>query len=159
MVEDHRREGHAMKAKLPNHPLEALSRSEKRRWRTALRRALKEHEADQLTTLREFAAAGSGVTIMSTWQGLGLTDSIEMIIDGWRVRGARVHRPTAAALREALASIASVPLAAASRYGPYWVLTFKTATEPLVVLMDRLTILPERGEGRVETTPTLQLAR
>jgi hypothetical protein len=147
-----------MRANLPIHPLERLSRSERRRWRTFVRLALKEHEADQLATLREFAAAGSGVTIMSTRQGVGLTDSVEMIIDGWRLRAARVHRPTAAALREALASIASVPLAAASRYGPYWVLTFRTATEPLVVLMDRLTILPDWGDGQVEGMPTLHLA-
>ena len=78
-----------------------------------------------------------------------LTDSVEMLIEGKRVRAHRVPRPTLAALKDALASIAGLPLAAAGRYGPYWVLTFKTAAEPLVVLVDRLTILPDWGGGAV----------
>ena len=68
-----------------------------------------------------------------------------MIIDGRRLRAWRVYRPALTALREALSTIANVPLAGAGRYGPYWVLTFKLAAEPLVVLVDRLTLLPERG--------------
>jgi hypothetical protein len=152
-----------MNTNFPPDPIEVFSRSERRRWRRMARRTVKQHEAEQLATLRCFAAAGSGITGMSTSRGKGLTDSVEMIIDGQRVRGARVHRPTAAALREALASIANVPLAAATRYGPYWVLTFKTATEPLVVLIDRLTILPDwggggHGRGQDPTRPVFQLA-
>jgi hypothetical protein len=149
-----------MTGNLGGDPTKRISRSERRRWQTMMRRTVKEHEAEQLATLRRFAATGSGVTGMSTQRGMGLTDSVEMIIEGRRVRGARIHRPTAAALREALSSIANVPLAAASRYGPYWVLTFKTATEPLVVLIDRLTILPDwggHGWGQVPARPTFQL--
>jgi hypothetical protein len=85
-----------------------------------------------------------------------------MIIEGRRVRGNRVHRPTLAALKDALSSIASVPLSAATRYGPYWVLTFKTAAEPLVVLVDRLTIVPDWGGGlaraHMPTGPAWQMA-
>jgi hypothetical protein len=35
----------------------------------------------------------------------------------------------------------------AGRYGPYWVLTFELATAPLVVLVDELSILPDRHGG------------
>jgi hypothetical protein len=130
-------------------PLQRLSRTERRNWRSAERRARRDHDAEQLATLRSFAATGSGVTGMragdSGDSGGVLTDSVEMIIDGRRLRAARVYRPAVGALKEALGSIASVPLTAVGRYGPYWVLTFKLATEPLVLLVERLTILPDWG--------------
>lgn len=151
-----------MAAEVPPDPLNILSRFDRRHWRRAVRRTVKEHEAEQLATLRGVAATGGTITGVSTAGGTGLTDSIEMIIDGRRVRGIRVHRPTVAVLKDLLGSIAGVPLAAATRYGPYWVLTFKTAAEPLVVLVDRLVILPDwgggHGGGEIPSPPVLQVA-
>lgn len=152
-----------MGARAVRDPIEQLSRAERRGWRLAARRAQKDHEADQLATLQGFVAAGTAVTgLVSSASSTLLTESVEMVIDGRRIQAHRVHRPTLAALKEALASIATVPLAAAGRYGPYWVLTFRTAAEPLVVLVDRLTILPDwgGGSGRMSapTGPVMALA-
>jgi hypothetical protein len=51
----------------------------------------------------------------------------------------------------------TVPLLAAGRYGPLWVLTFDLATAPLAVLADKLFILPDRHGGSASpaapTTP------
>jgi hypothetical protein len=127
-------------------PLSRLSRTERREWRTAARRAQREHEAEQLAALQGLAETGSHVTGMITGDSaFGFCTPVEMIIDGRRLTAWRAYRPALAALREALSSIANVPLAGASRYGPYWVLTFKLATEPLVLLVDRLTLMPDRG--------------
>ena len=127
-------------------PLDRLSRSDRRDWRAAARRAQREHEAEQLAALQGLAQTGCHVTGMITGDSAsGFCAPVEMIIDGRRLRAWRAYRPALAALREALTNIAHVPLASASRYGPYWVLTFKLATEPLVLLVDRLTLLPDRG--------------
>jgi hypothetical protein len=135
-----------MKSNPPLDPLNRLSRSERREWRAAARRAQREHEAEQLAALQGLAQIGSQVTSMITGESaFGFCTPVEMIIDGRCLRAWRVYRPALATLREALTSIANVPLAGASRYGPYWVLTFKLATEPLVLLVDRLTLLPDRG--------------
>ena len=49
----------------------------------------------------------------------------------------------------------TVALLTASRYGPYWVLTFELATAPLVVLVDKLSILPDRhGDSTPLAAPT-----
>jgi hypothetical protein len=83
-----------------------------------------------------------------------LSTSAEMIIDGRRVRAGRVHRRTLSKLRDSLTSIATVPLTAVGRYGPYWVLTFRTATEQLVLLVEHLTLMPEwGGSGGRELIP------
>ncbi len=134
-------------------PLDGLSRSERREWRAAARRGQREHEAEQLAALQGLAQTGTPVTGMITGPtSLGFCDPVEMIIDGRRLRAGRVYRPAVAALRDALSTIANVPLAGASRYGPYWVLTFKLATEPLVMLVDRLTLLPDRGGSSTWTS-------
>jgi hypothetical protein len=127
-------------------PLSRLSRSDRREWRAAARRAQREHEAEQLAALQGLAQTGSQVTDMITGDpAFGFCTPVEMIINGRRLRAWQAYRPALAALRDALTNIANVPLAGASRYGPYWVLTFKLATEPLVLLVDRLTLLPDRG--------------
>jgi hypothetical protein len=137
--------------------LPRLSRAEKRAWRLAERRARIDHDTEQLAELLGMAAAGGGVTgvmtpadpvaadLVAGGRGVELATSAEMIIDGRRLRAGRVHRRTLSKLRESLTSIATVPLTAVSRYGPYWVLTFRTATEQLVLLVDHLTLLPEWG--------------
>jgi len=51
------------------------------------------------------------------------------------------------ALTQALGCMPMVALLTASRHGPYWVLTFEPATAPLVVLVDELSILPDRHGG------------
>jgi hypothetical protein len=144
-------------------PMADSDKASRRQWRRMERRALKEHDADQLATLRNLAQTGSAVTgMLAGTSGGVLTDSVEMIIEGRRLRVGRVYRPAVATLKEALGSIASVPLTAVGRYGPFWVLTFKLATEPLVVLVDRLTLLPEWGGPSTlfgpPTTPLPQFA-
>jgi hypothetical protein len=127
-------------------PLSNLSRSERRQWRSAAKQTQRRHEAEQLAALQGLAQTGTPVTgMIANETSFGFCDPVEMIIDGRRLRAGRVYRPAVAALREALSTIANVPLASAGRYGPYWVLTFKLATEPLVMLVDRLTLLPDRG--------------
>lgn len=135
-----------MKAHSPQDPIGRFSRSERRQWASASRRAVKDHEAEQLATLRGIAQTGGAVTrVNSTDSPSGIASSLEIVIEGRRLRAARVCRPTMAVLKEALSSITHVPLSGVSRYGPYWVLTFKLATEPLVMLVDRLTLLPDWG--------------
>jgi hypothetical protein len=130
-------------------PLDRLTPSEKRSWRVAERRARHEHETEQLAALLGLAASGQGVTGLTTppEEALlsGLSTPFEMIIDGRRVRAARVHRRSLSKLREALSNIAAVPLTTVGRYGPYWVLTFRLATEQLVLLVEQLTLLPDWG--------------
>lgn len=132
-------------------PLERLPRAERRAWRAAERRARLAHEAEQMSALRDLAATGRAVTGVTVAGGddrdvpLSGAAPAEMIIDGRRLRAARIHRRSLAALREGLAGLAAVPLTAVGRYGPYWVLTFKLAAEPLVVLADHLTLLPDWG--------------
>jgi hypothetical protein len=135
-----------MKPTTTQGPLDGLSSSERRQWRSHARRVAREHEAEQLAALRGLAENGSPVTGMVTVDSsFGTGGPVEMIIAGRRLRAWRAYRPAVAALKDAVSSIASVPLAGVSRYGPYWVLTFKLATEPLVVLVDRLTLLPDWG--------------
>ena len=126
-----------------------LSRAEKRAWRLAERQARTDHDSEQLAALLGLAAAGVGVTGVTTPPELDsevhLSTSVEMIIDGRRLRAGRVHRRTLSKLRDGLSSIAAVPLTAVGRYGPYWVLTFRLATEQLVVLVEQLTLLPDWG--------------
>ena len=139
------------------------SRAERRWWQEAERRAVREHEAQQLVQLSGLAASRTGVTGVhapdeAVTAPLG-TAPVEMIIDGRRLRAGRMPRRSLAALREALSGLASVPLTAVHRYGPYWVLTFKLAAEPLVVLVDHLTLLPDwGGSGGRSVTPVGPLA-
>ena len=145
-----------------NDPIQRLSLSERRRWRSAERKTRLEHDAEQLAALQGMAQLQSSVTSMLTEDSpVGIGAPVEMIIDGRRLRAWRVYRPTLAALKEALTSLATVPLLGVGRYGPYWVLTFKLATEPLVVLADRLTLLPDWGGsfgwGVMPSGPVAQL--
>jgi hypothetical protein len=134
-------------------PIGSLTLIERHRWRVTGRRALRQHDEDQLSALREVARAGGGVTGLSSPGGSSRWSvaPVEMVIEGRRLR-ARVHRPALQGLKEALSSLASVPLAGVTRYGPYWVLTFKLAAEPIVLLADRLTILPEWGGSALART-------
>ena len=138
--------------------LPRLTRAEQRAWRLAERRARTEHDTEQLAALLGMAASGRGVTGVVTPSesvtGVELATSAEMIIDGRRLRAGRVHRRTLSKLRDSLTSIATVPLTAVGRYGPYWVLTFRTATEQLVLLVEHLVLLPEwGGSGGRELIP------
>jgi len=129
-------------------------------WRRVERRARREHERDQMAALREMAAGGLGVTGVTVAEGILPGLPVEMIIAGRRLRAARMSRRAVSAMREAVSAVAAVPLTRVGRYGPYWVLTFRTAADPLVVLADRLTLLPEWGGpgGRTPspTRPVLQ---
>jgi hypothetical protein len=131
----------------PADPLAFLSGRERRAWRRAERRAVRDHDAWQLTTLRTLAATGGALTGLLYRDLGGHAVPAEFIIAGKRIRAGRVHRPALSALTQAIAAMPAVPLLAASRYGPYWVLTFEPPTAPLAVLADRLTILPDRPGG------------
>lgn len=139
-------------------PLDRLTRSDKRAWRAAERRVNREHDTEQLAALLGLAAAGGGVTGLTTpsddLPAGGLSTPVEMIIEGRRLRAARVHRRSLSKLRDAVSSIAAVPLTTVGRYGPYWVLTFRLATEQLVLLAEQLTLLPDwGGSGGREVAP------
>lgn len=145
-------------------PLDSLTRSEKRSWRATERRLRTEHDTEQAAALLGLAASGGGVTgIMVPLDDDGpatrAATPVEMIIAGRRLRAWRVHRPSVARLRDALSNLASVPLTAVGRYGPYWVLTFRASHGPLVLLADHLTLLPDRGgPGGRERSPLGPLA-
>ena len=134
-------------------PLGRLRRSDKREWKQAERRVRNDHDEEQLSALLDLAATGCGVTgLRSGAASEGGDDSlrvapVEMIIEGRRLRAGRMHLRSLAPLRDALARISSVPLTAVGRYGPYWVLTFKVASQQLVLLADQLTLLPDWGGG------------
>jgi hypothetical protein len=128
-------------------PLDCLSRSERRSWRRAERRLQRDHHAGQLTTLRAIAAAGGGLTGLLCRDGCGQATAAEFVVAGVRIRVGCAHRPTLGALNEALASALAVPLLAADRYGPYWVLTFGQPDGPLAVLADNLIIIPDWPGG------------
>ena len=132
-----------MNSNAPADPATFLSGRERRAWRQAERRALRDRDALQLTTLRTLAATGGALTGL-LYQDFGRhTAPAEFIIAGKRIRAGRVHRPALRALTQAIAATPAVPLLAASRYGPYWVLTFELPTAPLAVLADKLIILPD----------------
>jgi hypothetical protein len=128
-------------------PLEFLSGRERRQWRRAERRALRDHDAEQLATLRNLAATGGGLTGLLYRDSGGHTAPTEFVIAGKRIRAERVHVPALRALTQALAVMPAVPLLAASRYRPFWVLTFQLPTAPVAVLADALTILPDQHGG------------
>jgi len=133
--------------------LASLSRSERRKWRQAGRSALRDHDTQQLTTLRSLAATGGMLTSLIWRDSAGYATSAELVIAGKRIRVGRVHRPTLSALNQALGCMSTVPLLGASRYGPYWVLTFELATAPLAILADKLSILPDRHYGSALLAP------
>jgi hypothetical protein len=133
----------------------ALSRQEHREWRQAERRALRDHNVQQLTTLRSLAASGAGLTSLIYPDCVWYVTSAEFMVAGMRIRAGRVYRPTLIALTRALGCMPTVPLLTAGRYGPFWVLTFDLATAPLAVLADKLFILPDRhGSSASPAVPT-----
>ena len=116
-----------------------------------------------MAALRDIAATGTGVTglrapTVDESETTAAVAPVEMIIDGRRLRAGRMPRRSLAALREGLAGLTAVPLTAVGRYGPYWVLTFKLATEQLVVLADHLTLMPDWGGPGGRQAPVGPLA-
>jgi hypothetical protein len=149
-----------MNSKAFDGPLAVMSRSERRKWRQAERRVVREHNALQLATLRSLAATAGGLTSLIYPDSGGYATSAEFMIAGKRIQAGRVHRGTLSTLTRALASKPTVALLTASRYGPQWVLTFELATVPLVVLIDRLRILPDRhGNSAPLPAPTAPVDR
>jgi hypothetical protein len=136
-----------MNSKALGDPLAVMSRPEHRKWRQAERRIVREHNARQLITLRCLAATGGALTSLTYPDSGGYATSAEFMIAGKRIRAGRAHHPTLSALTQALGSRPAVALLAAGRYGPYWVLTFGLPAAPLVVLADKLSILPDRNGG------------
>ena len=108
---------------------------------------MREHNARQMTTLRSLAATRAGLSNLTYPDSGGYAAPAEFVIAGMRIRAGRVRRLTLSALAQALASMPTVALQTAGRYGPYWVLTFESAAAPLVVLVDKLAILPDRHGG------------
>jgi hypothetical protein len=132
-----------------------LSRPERREWRQAERRALRDHDSQQLTTLRSLAATGGTLTSLIYPDCVWCVTSAEFMIAGKRIRAGRVYRPTLIALTRAFGRMPAVPLLTAGRYGPFWVLTFDLPAAPLAVLADKLFILPDRhGSSASPAAPT-----
>jgi hypothetical protein len=139
-------------------PFGFLSRRARRRWRQAERRGVRAHQAQQLTTLRSLAAARGALTSLLYPNVGGHAVAAEFLIAGKRIRVGQAHRLTLSTLAEALGSVPAVPLVAAGRYGPYWVLTFEPPTAPLTVLADKLFILPDRHNSFACQPPPLNAA-
>ena len=131
----------------PADPALFLSGCERRAWHRAERRALRDHDAQQLTTLRTLAATGGALTGLLYRDIGGHAAPAELIIGGKRIRAGSVGAPVLRSLTRAIATMPAVPLLGASRYRPYWVLTFELPAAHLAVLVDTLTILPERHDG------------
>jgi hypothetical protein len=79
-------------------PLAFMSLRERRRWRQVARRVVREHNAQQLTTLRILAATGGALTSLIYADSGGYATSAEFMIAGARIRAGRVHRPALSAL-------------------------------------------------------------
>jgi hypothetical protein len=140
-----------------SHPLDRLSRADRRRWRRLDRQARTVLDAQQLRRLRGLASdratveAVSLLEVASPWVTLE-----ELSIAGWRLVG-RVPGRAAAALHAAVAS-GPMWLAAAGRYGPYWTLTFGGRRAPLAVLVSGLVVTRrEGGLGGQVRWPELEL--
>jgi hypothetical protein len=136
-----------MNSDAPTDPAVFPPGRERRAWRRAERRALRDHDAQQLTTLRTLAATRGALTGLLYRDSGGHTAPAEFIIAGMRIRAGGVHRPVLRALTQAIGACQAIPLSGASRYRPYWVLTFELPAAPLAVLVDTLTILPDRHDG------------
>jgi hypothetical protein len=125
-----------------SHPLDRLSRSDRRRWRRLDRQAQAELDAQQLRRLQGLAGCRTRVQSLSPVEdGLSWVRVVELVVGGWRLIG-RVPTRAGAVLEAALGA-GPVSLTAAGRYGPYWTLGF--GGPPVVLLVDRLTVLPADG--------------
>src|SRR5260370_15354505 len=120
--------GPVMNSKALGEPLAFMSFPERRRWRQVERRTVREHNAQQLTTLQILAATGGALTSLIYPDSGGYATSAEFMIAGTRIRAGRVHRPTLIALTQPLGCLPTVTLLTARRYGPYCGLTFGLAT-------------------------------
>jgi hypothetical protein len=129
-------------------PLEQLSRADRRRWRQESRRVQQAHEASQLRALRSLAATRASVCCISTVEraepDYPRAGAVELLVGGRRLVG----RASLVALTSLEAAIARGPvqIGGAGRYGPFWTLTFEGPDRPLVVLADRVALLPSAGE-------------
>jgi hypothetical protein len=125
-----------------SHPLDRLSRSDRRRWRRLDRRAQATLDAQQLRRLQALAGCRTRVESVSPVEdGLPCVQVVELVVGGWRLVGRVPSR--AAAVLEAALGAGRVSLTTAGRYGPYWTLGF--GGPPVVLLVDRLTVLPADG--------------
>jgi hypothetical protein len=134
-----------MTIQVSSHPLDRLSRADRRRWRRLDREAQGVLDAQQLRRLRALAGSGFEVEFVSLVDGGSpLVSVVELRIDQWRLVG-RAPAQAGTAIRAALAA-GPVRLAAAGRYGPYWTLTFAGRGAPLAVLVNGL-VLSRRDGG------------
>src|SRR5690242_8561045 len=102
----------------PSHPLDRLTRADRRRWRRLDRQARATLDAQQLGRLRGLAGDGATVTAVSRPDPVSATVTVvEVGVGGWRLVG-RVAARAAGAL-EASVTAGPVWLTAAGRYGPY----------------------------------------
>jgi hypothetical protein len=144
----------------PDHPLDRLSRADRRRWRRLDRGAQHELDAQQLRRLQGLAASRAPVDAVAPVEsGSSWVTLLDLAVGSWRLVG-RVPTRAGATLAAAVAS-GPVWLAAAGRYGPYWTLTFGGRGAPLALLVNRLVVSrkAEGGSGGEMRwpTPTLQL--
>ena len=140
-----------------SHPLDRLSRADRRRWRRLDRQARTVLDTQQLRRLRGLANDRAGVDAISVLEVASPWVTVEELrIAGWRLVG-RVPGRAVAALE---ATVASGPtwLTAAGRYGPYWTLTLGGRRAPLVVLVSGLVVMRrEDGLGGHVRWPQLEL--
>ena len=125
-----------------SHPLDRLSRSDRRRWRRLDRQAQATLDARQLRHLQALAECRARVASVSPVEaGSPWVRVVEIAVESWRLVGRIPAR--AGAVLEAALGAGPVSLTTAGRYGPYWTLGF--GGPPLVLLVDRLMVLPADG--------------
>jgi hypothetical protein len=139
-----------------SHPLDRLSRADRRRWRRLDAGARAELDGQQLRRLRRLAE--ERVTVDSV-HGLEASVAgvavVELGISGWRLVG-RVTAWAGSLLETAVAT-GSVRLTAAGRYGPYWTLSFAGEEAPLTLLVSQLIVSgADGGAGRDVGWPDVQ---
>jgi hypothetical protein len=140
----------------PSHPLDRLSRADRRRWRRLDARAQAVLDAQQLRRLRRLAE--ERVTLDSV-HGLEASSPgvavLELRVGGWRLVG-RVAAWAGALVQTAVAC-GSVRLTTAGRYGPYWTLGFTGQEAPVTLLVNHLIVSgADGGAGRDMRWPGLQ---
>ncbi len=133
-----------MTLEAPSHPLDRLSRADRRHWHRLEHQARAGLDAQQLRRLRALAGdratvdAVAPLEVASPWVIVQ-----ELRIGGWRLVGRVPGR--AAAVLDAAVACGPLWLAAAGRYGPYWTLTFGGRRAPVAVLVSGLVVARREG--------------
>jgi hypothetical protein len=128
----------------PSHPLDRLSRADRRRWRRLDAGARAVLDAQQLRRVRCLADDRATVDSVRCLEASSPWVSVLAVgVGGWRLVG-RVAAWAGALLEAAVAS-GPVEVVAAGRYGPYWTLGFHGPAAPVTLLVSHLVVSEAHG--------------